>query len=99
MHAKTREVLRQSSAWKCLLLIDELAANLIWRILSADHYWWVWIGVGVLIISVVGFNFVLIWAHGFLGREIPRNNIPERCSLRFGAAEDYTQQKYCDICL
>lgn len=39
---------------------------------TADHYWWVWIGVGVLTISVVMFNFVLIWAHGFLGRKQDR---------------------------
>ena len=36
---------------------------------TADHYWWCWIAVGVLIIGTVIFNIILVWAHQRLGGE------------------------------
>lgn len=36
-------------------------------ILYADHYKWVWIGIGYLIFCIILFNGILIWAHVALG--------------------------------
>lgn len=35
----------------------------------SNHYWWCWVGIGVLIMGNVIFNIGLIAAHAYLPRE------------------------------
>lgn len=34
---------------------------------GADHYKWVWIGIGYLVFCIALFNVAIVWAHKALG--------------------------------
>ena len=61
---------------------------------AADHYWWCYVGIGVLIAGTVLFNIILIWAHQYLGGNDSHNHClhTHPFSLRASSAHRPTQQ-------
>ena len=46
----------------------------IWALTTrgfATSSWWYWLGIGVLVLYTIGLNVIVVWAHTYLGRELP----------------------------